>query len=665
MLGDKPSDVFLTSKDELPVIDNIEGEIHANNDALIFSIDNEIASPDNVKNINQFSKPEEEDVIMVIPTTSSSEKELTIGFIFILCSLVVMCLFTIFAILGYKHYKALLNNKITFKPDSNSPSNKLSERKNRFSRNTDDSNYLNRHDNYNQLKNTVTNTSNENYQSVNIEKPQVLGSRAPQTKFDMFTPDKLFTKTGNIKKYENLNLECATKTKQDLDTSFGHDTLSSIEASRKINNHRHKNIKMNSKTNPNVLQVSKQSESSRSKEFIYTNENKNELFQSVTKEKEKKRKFSTINSKSQKIVYTIKELIELEPIEVYQMFEYSYDDGDLLVTEIVLPSIQIIKNNVTMPDIEKNLTDIRNSLMSKSVDPATKIIDVFLFVTFSFGIKSYDNPKIFTLPYGILVDTMIQFDLISQIPEHLSLMVKSAFVETVIMYCINCWKFDKDKHNKVGMYFDFWNITPYIPKRLKLFKFIVTLLLQGYRSSLLKEVLIYFSLPPSPHFLQNVINEALKNKASLDICDLLQYLKRQLQEEHFKCCSNVERWKHWEFTTAGAQSNSSAEDEVSALSLSEIPNNVFDSQVNAVFHKECKINKPVPNKRDSYLDAEHENNNLIIDENKKFNSRDNIKEYMHSDFTRLGFDSAEIPGSLLASPVKSFNHESPIHNSIN
>lgn len=664
-LGDKSNEFFFTNTNDIPIVDNKNENIDANNDAMIFSIEDGIASPDNVKTINHLDKPKEEDVVMVIPTTSDAEKELTIGFIFMLSSLIIMCLFMIFAILGYRHYRSLLNNKIIFKPDSNSPSNNLNERKNRFNRNIDHTDYLNRQKNSDKYKNSVMNISNENYES-DIVKPKILEPKIAHQKSDVFKPTKLFKKTGNIKRYTTPNVECVLKSKQDLDTSLGLDTPSSIEELRKKNSRRLKEIKLNSKTNQNVLQLYKTEIGSNGlKNFINTNVNKNELFENVIKEEEKKKKENSFNNKSKKARYTIKELIELEPIEIYQMFEYSYDDGDLLVTEIIFPSVPIVKNNVTMSDIEKTLTNIRNSLMSRSVDPATKIIEVFMFVTFSFGIKSYDNPKIFTLPYGILVDTMIQFDLISQIPEHLSLTIKSAFVETVIMYCINCWKFDKDKHQKVYMYFDLWNITPYIPKRLKLFKFIVTLLLQGYRNSLLKEVLIYFSLPPSPHFLQNVINEALKNKASLDICDLLQYLKRQLQEEHFNCCSNVEKWKHWEFTTAGVKSDSSIDDETSCLSLSEIPNNVFDSQANAAFYKENKINKPKQNENEPYSDVEHENNELIVDENKKFNGRDNIKEYMHSEFTRLDFDSAELPGSLLASPVKSIIYGSPSHNSIN
>lgn len=645
------------------------------NSAIVFSIDDYAAPPGAVKMVNPFNKNPEEDIVMVIPTVQGVDGEITAGIIFMVVSFIFMCIFGIFAYLSVKRYRSLLDDKqicendienlnstesvVTksekLKPVSYTSVMMNSKKQDQFKFNKN---------NLKEKENTITPRKVADLP----EKPQ-----KGHNKSNDFKSAKLINKTENMKEYfKKENLDSNDNGKEDLDTSIGLTTIAPVNLIKgNLEVKKQENLKKrNSKLKLKVYKPE-------ATESVYNDSNKNIEYQSESiylnpqgksiKHNKLVRKLSRkLKPKSSRITYTIKELVELEPIAVYQMFEYSYDDGDLLVTDLIFPSIPVVKNNITMVELENDLTDIRNALMSTQVDSSTKILEIFRFITFSFEIKSYNNPKIFTLPYGILVDTIIQFDLVSQIPDHLSLIIQSAFVETVIMYCINCWKFNKSKSGKVMKSFKKWGIEPYVPTKLKLFKFIVTLLLHGYRSNLLKEVLIYFSMPSSPHFLQNVISEALNNETTVDIQELLQYLKRQLQEEHQNCCSNTEKWKHWELTTAGIKSSrkldeeekekegddedNDEEDVTSILSLSKVPKSKYESLMNAMPYKKEKYLKMPHKSKGGSLDDIYRRNNTFFDEN-NFEDKQPIK---------LTFNSEELPGSYLPSPIRSPVHMSSV-----
>ena len=659
--------------------------------AIVLSVDHLSGPPETLSNVDPFESKSSsnEDVVMVVPTAVNPNKEVAIGIIFLVASLIFMFIFAFFVYLGYLQYKTLLSTKGNEAMDLEGSAETIVVEKPRLSDKTD-------HKNLNFSANSEHNEFRESGDSKASELKSSLISKSvfadklpePQAsplKQTYFNPLKLTPKLNKIGEYSADSLLNDLREKHEIDTSMGHETPYSFgtlrqkkafkpyfknenktenKIEKRVERKLEKASKMNSekKAEKKILSshVSQmlnkyRKESQRLSAFINDME-KADLGPTLRRENNEKHK----RDPHKKITYSIKELIKLEPVDVYQMFEYSYDEGDILVTDLFFPSILVMQNNLSMSEIEKILTEIRIGLLSRKTDSVTKVINLFIFITFSFGIKTYANPKVFTLPYGILVDTMIQFDLVSQMPEQLSLVMQSGFVETIILYCINCWKFDKINDNKIQQFFDVWNTKPYIPTKLKLYKFIVTLLLQGYRSSLLKEVLIFFSIPPSPHLLQNIITEALKNETTPDIHYLLQYLRRQLQEEHFNCCSNTEKWRHWEFTTAGMK-NSPSVNEHFESSMYKIPGNKYESLANVNFPNEENINRQRQKTKNMFSDNECNEalNNAdsfqVSKENKLFIGENISKLILQPDSIKMFLGSGELPGSLIASPV----HSSP------
>lgn len=682
---------FLNDDEYYYTSDELESPDSEHTDAISLSVNDYALPPETVEIDNPFNK-HKEDVVMVVPTSVTPDKEVVAGFIFVGVSIILMCLFSLFVYLGYVQYSSLLNKK-TFTSDLESGTDstqlgkldntgslesknsvysesnkdvtdiKINEQQNPYiikhSFGSSNLNQFDRyHHNYSQNNNFKSQKSvnnhniNNYYNDVKLKAPQFSHHRQ-----DYFKP---FKTTPNVKDIENYFCESASKEypskiKSGLDTSIGCDTPVSITfdlpKKKRIINQEINNVDTSRANSLRMLEKYRK-ESRGLSAFINEENNQSKISKPIPKKNKKSHKKGTHNGK---ITYTINELVELEPIDIYQMFEYSYDDGDLLVTDLIFPSIPLAKTNLTLTEIEKELTDVRNTLMNKSRESVTKVLELFRFITFSFGIKAYDNPKIFTLPYGILVDTIIQFDLIGQIPDHLTLVLQSGFIETVIMYCINCWKFDKIKNDKFLRIFELWNTTPYIPTKLKLYKYIVTLLLQGYRSSLLKEVLIYFSMPPSPHFLQNVITEALKSDSTDDIYNLLQYLRRQLQEEHHECCSNTEKWKHWEFTSAGMENNKNTSNMVGLVGSKDhhSKNKTFTRSEN--IKKKQQLRKIKETAELSQFNNESEN---VVSEFKENIPENNSKVNLQSLYpNQLIFDPTELPGSLMPSPI----HASPKH----
>lgn len=652
--------------------------------AIVFSVDNfsippETTNPSDTYNIRDSDNP---DVVMVVPTAVDPAKEVTVGIIFLIVSLVFMLVFVFFVYVGYKQYKTLLNTKNNDLQDVECSGDDTLTEKSGSDSKIEYKNFL-----MSPIENRYSDGSGNNLLepklsmiSRHIGNNKIREPRVSRVRQSHFKPQKLTSRLHKIgENSEAFLLDELSRPKQELDTSMGHESPYSFESHNQKKSHEdlEKNKTENKVEKKAVNQLEKGIEkmsekgvekkilSSRVSQMLnkYRKESQglSAFINDVEKEIPQPAEFLEVNKKKdeKKVIYSIKELVELEPVDVYQLFEYSYNDGDLLVTDLIFPSVPVIRNNLSMSEVEKMLTSIRIALMSRKTDSVTKIMELFIFVTFSFGIKTYENPNVFTLPYGILVDTMIQFDLVSQIPEHLSLVMQSGYVETIILYCINCWKFDKVRNEKIQQYFEVWNTKPYIPTKLKLYKFIVTLLLQGYRSSLLKEVLVFFSIPPSPHLLQNIITEALKSETTPDVLELLQYLRRQLQEEHYNCCSNTEKWRHWEFTTPGVKNSASMKEQDKSL-MYKIPGTKYESTANAIFSNEENIIRQPQKEESIFMNSDCNNLNNVNSfsgskENCLFIDENTSKISLQPDSTKMFFSSSELPGSLIASPV----HSSP------
>ncbi|GAV27369.1 hypothetical protein PMKS-000834 [Pichia membranifaciens] len=659
--------------------------------AIVLSVDHLSGPPETLSSIDpsEFKRSSNEDVVMVVPTAVNPNKEVAIGIIFLVISLIFMFIFAFFVYVGYLQYKTLLSTKGNDAMDLEGSAETIVVEKPRLSDKTE---YKSLNFSANSEDNQLRESGDSKASKPNpsLMSKSVFADRLPEPQVSLlkqayFKPLKLTPKLNKIGDYSKDFLLNDLREKHEIDTSMGHETPYSFGTSRqkkafkpyfgnenKTENKMEKRVerklerasKMNSekKAEKKILSshvsqmLNKYRKESQGLSAFINDVEKADLGQTLLRENNEKHK----QNPHEKITYSIKELVKLEPVDVYQMFEYSYDEGDILVTDLIFPSIPVIQNNLSMSEIEKILTEIRIGLLSRKTDSVTKVIELFIFITFSFGIKSYANPKVFTLPYGILVDTMIQFDLVSQIPDQLSLVMQSGFVETIILYCINCWKFDKINNNKIQQFFEVWNTKPYIPTKLKLYKFIVTLLLQGYRSSLLKEVLIFFSIPPSPHLLQNIITEALKNETTPDIHELLQYLRRQLQEEHFNCCSNTEKWRHWEFTTAGMKNSLSVKEHFESP-MYKIPDNKYESLTNVNSSNEENINRQQRKTKNAFSDNKCNEalNNAdsfqVSKENKVFIGENMSKLSFQPDSIKMFLGSGDLPGSLVASPI----HSSP------
>ncbi|ODQ49201.1 hypothetical protein PICMEDRAFT_9681 [Pichia membranifaciens NRRL Y-2026] len=663
--------------------------------AIVLSVDHFSGPPKTLADTDPsvLKSSSNEDVVMVVPTALNPNKEVTIGIIFLVVSLVFLLIFAFFVYVGYVQYKALLSTKGNDLMDLEGSAETIVVEKPRMNGKIDYKNLnFSTNSKEHQFRESGGSKASEPKpslmsKSVIVGKlPEPQGSHLKQT---YFKPPKLTSRLNKIGEYSEDSLLNDLREKHEIDTSMGHDTPYSFGTPKqrkafkppfgngnKSENSMEKRIERKSERRPDrapKMALEKKAEkkilSSHVSQMLNKYRKESQGLGAFINDVEKADPGSTFHREriekhkpnpQKKITYSIKELVKLEPVDVYQMFEYSYDDGDLLVTDLIFPSIPVLKNNLSMNEIEKILTEIRIGLLSRKTDSVTKVIELFIFITFSFGIKTYANPKVFTLPYGILVDTMIQFDLVSQIPEQLSLVMQSGFVETIILYCINCWKFDKINDGRIQQFFEVWNTKPYIPTKLKLYKFIVTLLLQGYRSSLLKEVLIFFSIPPSPHLLQNIITEALKNETPPDIHDLLQYLRRQLQEEHYNCCSNTEKWRHWEFTTAGMKNSPSVNEQFES-SMYKIPGNKYESLTNVNFSNEENIKRQPQKTRNALSDNKciealnNANSFQVSKENKLFIGENISKLSLQPESIKMYSSSGELPGSLIASPI----HSSP------
>ncbi|KAG7858139.1 hypothetical protein KL919_003397 [Ogataea angusta] len=235
-----------------------------------------------------------------------------------------------------------------------------------------------------------------------------------------------------------------------------------------------------------------------------------------------------------KIVYTMVQLYELEPLDLIQEF-VDGEDNKLLATDILFPKKPLYSES-SVVEIEKELTMIRLSLFNCSLDTASKVLEIFKFLANSFGLQKFNNPRIFLMSYGMLIEQLVESDFIINDNDIPTILV-GAFIEIVVKYCVCCWKYPTSRHLKVDRKFADWKMTPHVPPQYKVFKYICTLIKSGHKTDLLGEVLIFFSTPPTPHNLIYLLPESeLENYKNPEVLELMAYLRKQIQEEHTSCC---------------------------------------------------------------------------------------------------------------------------------
>lgn len=254
------------------------------------------------------------------------------------------------------------------------------------------------------------------------------------------------------------------------------------------------------------------------------------------------------NSKLSRITYRKSEIVQYEPIQLYNMIKYS-DDGDLLVTDLVFSETVIMKS-YNLIELEKEYNKIRFCLGNNQRDDVTKKIELIRFANSSLGMKKINNPRIFLFSYELLIDKILDEDCLNIISE-LSKFTQMAIIEVIIKYCLDCWKYESSNHSEIDSLFKLNNISPHVPTKSKIFKLVTSMLVTGYRMNLLEQVLIFFTAPSTPcgtvHILDEIlINSTLQSRSK----DLLEFLKRQVEDEHTRCCSSKAEYDHWKYTSA-------------------------------------------------------------------------------------------------------------------
>lgn len=582
-----------------------------------------------LRNIPESSNNKEQ-VVMVVPTALRPAREIKFGLLFIAAASILLALFTLFAYFGIRHYRKMLNSKrremidlevnLMIKDEAvhkNSNTHIAQSQSDLNLSKNNPSNVLNR-PNRNLMNSPWMGKSNLDKSAENIpEKPPnsyqsntFLGPRYTTTRSADIIPLN-YQQKGNkqsLKNHLNQNTE---------------------------NNYLSRAIPGSLRTESNSLSA-----------FINC---KTEPPTPVTKRKKKVHR----HRKSNRITYTKHELVDLEPVQTYQLLEHCYNDGDFLVTDLVYSDISLLDGEPFETKLS-DLTEMRKILVNHNTPPAVKILELFRFVSVSSGMKNYENPIVFTLPYGLLIDTVINFNLVSTISDSVPLILKSAYVETAIMYCISCWKYEKIKSNTIETFFKRSNEELYIPPKLKLYEFIITLMSQGFRNNLLEEVLIFFSLAPSPHLLPNVINQS-KVKRTATLNRLFKYILKQVQQEHYMCCANTAKWKHWELTTSGVQcpieesSSFDDTDHEEMIDYQSFKENCFkELQENIQSFDDNKWKHEITGKS-NVLGISDENENKRGRENI---IKDNVKNPVLTSIPRIFFGAASVlPGSLSPSPT--------------
>lgn len=604
-----------------------------------------VFTTDEFKTVPEPLAMEKAEVVMVVPNAFNPTREIKFGLVFMTAAFSTMVIFSIFVYFGYKQYKNLLTNKNKQIVDVENPQTIV-----------------------NAAHKTPVNSFIANIESNSLSFPLNQSSNAFKTKW---VQDK---KPIQMINNENNELEGPSKSYRVNGFPSGTKSISTNNIIKPVNFYLN-TTKNGFKESSNIFRESSEKNKVKQIEMDLKSlrNTSNSLSAFITEKADsrqnsrKKRKH--IFRKNKRKTYSKREMVELEPIQTYQLLEYCYDDGDLLVTDLVFPSASTMDTKL-LKDSLNDLTEMRRCLLDSNTDSATKTLELFRFINMSFGMKNYENPLIFTMPYGLLVDSLVNFNLVSMISSNVSLILQSAYVETIIMYCISCWKYDKIKKNKIERYFKAKREQPYVQPQLKVYEYIITLMTQGFRSNLLEEVLIFFSMSPSPHMLSNILQQP-KIEKTPEMNRLFKYLLEKLQKEHHSCCANPEKWKHWELTTSGVEAISDQE-EMDTDSSSRSSNVEFvtkqkpimqetlkDLRENIIFEEDLQRRK-----HDSYMNL-RELSISDVDENEynlnpKHQQHQEVPHIIEFERPKLAYTATSLlPGSLVPSPVhtQSFNFD--------
>ncbi|TID28102.1 hypothetical protein CANINC_002694 [Pichia inconspicua] len=564
------------------------------------------------------------DVVMVVPSAINPVEEIKYGLLFIVVAAILLALFSIFAYFGIRNYQRMLATKSEdfLDLEVNIAQSKKAEKQNGVGQFDINLNPFNNNplDFLNNKKKIL-----DNYSLIYQSKCEPKKIGFPEKPSRSYLSETPFNNHHDMTSYSDMkNINYQQKSNEQY-----------LE-SKKLDGRNKDSLLENLKNETNSLSA-----------FINC-ETPTVLLMA-------KKKKGYWFKKDNRIKYTKRELVDLEPVQTYQLLEYCYNDGDLLVTDLIFPVISLPNcSNVKASSI--TLTDIRHAMIDKITPASIKTLELIRFVSISAGMKNYDNPIVFTLPYGLLIDTMVNFDLVNSISSTLPTLLKSAYVETVIMYCISCWKFEKIKNDSIESFFKNSKEELYIPPKLKVYEFIIILMSQGFRNNLLEEVLIFFSLAPSPHMLPNVINQSKFEKTN-KLNRLFKYLLRQLQQEHYLCCANTAKWKHWELTTSGYENSIGRscspieDDKIIADPYPLRENDLKGLQENIQSFEQRKLNYT---SRDDFLSISDENDSNKTGEKTYENDS---KFPLLTRIPKFIFDATNIlPGSLSPSPTQKSPH---------
>ncbi|GMM29163.1 hypothetical protein DAMA08_018790 [Martiniozyma asiatica (nom. inval.)] len=239
--------------------------------------------------------------------------------------------------------------------------------------------------------------------------------------------------------------------------------------------------------------------------------------------------------KQAKIKYPLSKLKQIEPAGLLKLME-GIEESVFPVTNLIFPNFPIQANSGLLK-LEAIFTSIRFDLLNVKTDETSKQLELLRFIFLSTGLQGHNRQRIFLPSYGTLIECIIEFDFLGQVAQSKPF-VQSALIEIILKYFWICWNFEISSDDKIESIFARWKMRPFIPDRLLIYKYILRLLLLNIRPTLVRQALQLFSAPPTPHQLDDIIQETCSSKPDINIESLAfaQGLYCQIKQEHKSCC---------------------------------------------------------------------------------------------------------------------------------
>lgn len=471
--------------------------------------------------------------VVVLPSKFDSNKELVIGFATLSLLVFVMFMFGFFTYLGSQQYKKYLKNR--------------------------DMSIVNDLDlEYGNYPMTEFNTAKEEKSLIS---PTKLGPIVEHESDDStsnassrvvaacvdFETDSHISST-EISVTEGIdNVEFASGTEGELgDQDESYKPLNPINTKEMVQEHMEEFIDHGRLSSKNIRSALSTLIDYAQIEPIDIIQEENGYYGLKEEKQEEAKPFVPTKSVNPVIVYRKSEIVSCEPQQLYTLIKYANDD-ELLVTDLVFPETPIMRN-LGLLELEKEFNQMRFILGRNETNEALKHIELMRFVNSSLGMKKTINPRVFLYSYALLVDTIL--DKCLHTINVLSRFSQLAIVEVIVKYCLNCWSYDAKKFREIVSMFQEVHIVPYAPAKPKIFKTVAALFVAGYRPNLLEQVLVFFATPPTPCALSFTLDEILEStKFTQETKELMGFLKRQLEDEHKRCCAKPNDQKHIQFTS--------------------------------------------------------------------------------------------------------------------